>query len=179
MTGTVGIVKSRWIIAVCGLIVVAGAGAWYRANSPRTVERTLKVGFQNSPPYHFPGPDGKATGPVVEMLRIAAQRLNLHLEWTFSPQGPESALSSGAVDLWPVVGDLPERRAILYVSQPFAKMTYAILHPETLHVDTPQDVAGKTVAVSKINSDVRIAREYFGASRIMNTQGQEDVVIAV
>jgi hypothetical protein len=59
--------------------------------------------FQNSPPYHFPNPAGEATGPAVELVRAAAQRTGIHIEWVFSPQGPGKALSTGAVDLWPLL----------------------------------------------------------------------------
>jgi hypothetical protein len=58
-----------------------------------SVEGTLRVGFQNSPPYHFPDAQNHPTGPAVEIIKRAAQERNIHLEWVFSPEGPERALS--------------------------------------------------------------------------------------
>src|SRR6267154_1748689 len=69
------------------------------------VNRTLKIGFKNSAPYHFPDANGNPSGPAVNLVQEAAQRKNIHLQWVFSPQGPEAALSSGDVDLWPIIGD--------------------------------------------------------------------------
>src|SRR5947209_14171671 len=96
----------------------------YRMVYRGTVARPLRIGYQNSPPYHFRGPGGKPTGPSVETVSAAAERLGIRLEWVFTPEGPEKAVSSGKVDLWPVMGDLPERRGLVYVSAPFARMTY-------------------------------------------------------
>ena len=79
-------------------------------------DRTFKVGFQNSPPYHFPDANGNPTGPAVDVFKEAARRRNVRLEWRYSPEGPEKALSSGAVDFWPIVGDLPERQPFLSVT---------------------------------------------------------------
>src|SRR4051794_38591471 len=107
-------------LAVLAAILLAGITVGiYRTAAPTPPTRTLRVGFQNSPPYHFPGAQGKASGPTVEVLAMAAQQRNIKLEWVFSPEGPERALSSGSVDLWPLVGDLPERRKLLYVSAPY------------------------------------------------------------
>ncbi len=148
--------------------------------SGREISRPLRVGFQNSPPYHFSDTQGKPSGPAVEILKIAAQRKNIALEWIFSPQGPEKALSSGAVDLWPLTADLPERRNFLYVSSPWAKMSYAMVFPESLQVTQPAELAGKTLAVTtKISSDARIARQFFADSKVVPRPGIPQVVDAV
>ena len=145
-----------------------------------TFDRPLKIGFQNSPPYHFPDAQGNATGPTVEVAKAAAARVHIRLDWIYSPEGPEKALSSGAVELWPLLGDLPERRKLVYVSPPWAQMTYAIAHPASIPIARPQDVAGKVLAVStKISSDARIARQYFSGVSILASSGPENVLTAV
>jgi signal transduction histidine kinase/CheY-like chemotaxis protein len=160
--------------------VAAGAVGFHAMRPWRPITRPLRVGFQNSPPYHFPDAQGNPTGPAVEILRIAAQRKNITLQWVFSSQGPEKALGSGAVDLWPLTADLPERRGLLYVSAPWARMTYAIVFPEALQVTQPQDLAGKSLAATtKISSDARIARQFFANSTIVPRQNNPDVVEAV
>src|SRR5579883_3461233 len=167
---------AKW--GAIGATVAAGIGV-YLGCMPATVTRTLKIGYQNTPPYHFPGRDGQATGPTVETLKMAAEQRGINLEWVFSPQGPEKALSTGAVDLWPMVTDLPERKSILYVTAPFARMTYSILHSERRPVSAPADLAGKRLAVSRISSDGRIAAEYFRASTLLSLPKVDDVVAAV
>src|SRR5215831_15230584 len=91
-----------YLIAVAALAVAALAFAGYRAMVPGKVERTLRIGYQNSPPYHFQGAGGKPTGPTVETASAAAERIGIRLEWVFTPEGPMKALTSGRVDLWPV-----------------------------------------------------------------------------
>src|SRR5690348_1741847 len=101
-------VPLRHLLVGLGLVAIAGAGV-YTFHPWRAVDRTLRIGFQISPPYHFPDAQGNPTGPVVEIVRLAARRRNVQLQWVFSPEGPEKALASGAVDLWPMIADLPER----------------------------------------------------------------------
>jgi signal transduction histidine kinase/CheY-like chemotaxis protein len=167
----------KWVIA--GVAVAAVATGVYFATTPRTVMRTLKIGFQNTPPYHFSGRDGQATGPTVETLKLAAENRGMRLEWVFSPEGPEKALKTGAVDLWPMVTDLPERKSILYVSAPFARMTYSVLYPDNRNVTSPRDLVGHRLAVSRISSDGRIAAEYFPRSMLVALPKVDDVIAAV
>jgi signal transduction histidine kinase/CheY-like chemotaxis protein len=169
----------RWIGPIGGLVVLVSLGV-YSLGSHGSVEGTLRVGFQNSPPYHFPDAQNHPTGPAVEIIKRAAQERNIHLEWVFSPEGPERALSSGTVDLWPLVADLRERRKLLYVTAPWARLTYTIVFPPKAPVAVPADVTGKTMAVmSKISSDARIAQQYFPGVTIIPRKTPAEVVAAV
>ena len=143
------------------------------------LDRTLKIGFQNSRPYHFPDQRGKATGPVVDIIREAARRRHISLQWVYSPQGPEQALASDFVDLWPILGDLPERRRLLYISRPWFKMTYVLLFPDSLGLSRPQDFGDRVLAVSRISLDSRIARRDFSSARINWKSGLNDVITSV
>ncbi len=166
----------RRIGAAALAVAAVAAGGWFAA-APRPVTRTLKAGFQNSPPYHFAGRGGQADGPSVEMLNMAARRLGIRLEWVFSPQGPEKALSTGAVDLWPIVADLPERHGMIYISAPFARMTYSVLVPA--YLPDIAALAGRKVAVSRISSDGRIARQYLRSSIVVPAAMVSDAIDAV
>ena len=81
-------------------------------------------------------------------MREAARRRQIRLEWVFSPQGPEQALASGAVDLWPIMGDLPERRGLLYVSPPWTRMSYALIVPRASAESGAPDLRGKKLGSS-------------------------------
>src|SRR5580658_8786562 len=88
----------------CALAALALLGVgiyWLVSDAP--IQRTLRIGFQNSPPYHYPDEEGRPTGVGVDLISAAAQRANLRLEWVFSPKGPDRSLSDGDVDLWPVM----------------------------------------------------------------------------
>ena len=107
--------KALTPVVVIGL-VLSGLGLYFHL-AQDGVERTLKIGFQKSPPYHFPDANGSPTGPAVEVVKEAARRKNILLQWIYSSEGPEKALGAGTVDLW-LMRDLPERRPFLYISAP-------------------------------------------------------------
>src|SRR5260370_28184200 len=162
-----------WYQAHKRLVTRAGAGlvafaalAWYLRSGPASITHTLKIGFQNSAPYHFPDARGNARGPAVDMIGEAARRQHIDLQWVFSPEGPEVALESGKVDLWPILGDLPDRRRSMYISPPWLKMTYVLLSPESLGIKRPEDLGSDTVAAAKSSLATRIAPRYFRISNI-------------
>ena len=162
--------------------VIAGALTplvWHFFAPPAHVDGTLKIGFQISPPYHFPDANGNPSGPVVDIVQEAARRRNIRLQWVFSPQGPEVALSSGAVDLWPIMGDLPERRRILYISAPWTKMVYVVFAQASLGLRRPEDVGKMPLAVAKISLDSRLARQYFGSAKIVTVPNTDQVIDTV
>ena len=93
---TVGCRPHRWLgvpslFVVCQLLLVWGVSPAAAQGGRQT---PLKIGFQNSPPYHFPDAAGGPAGPAVDLLRAAAAREGIPLEWVFAPDGPEKALVS-------------------------------------------------------------------------------------
>jgi signal transduction histidine kinase/DNA-binding response OmpR family regulator len=170
----------RYITIAAGAVAALAVAGVCLLNQESTVKRTLRIGFQKTPPYHFPDSTGRASGPSVEIIRTAAERRKIKLEWIFSPQGPERALASGAVDLWPIVGDLPERHGLLYISPPWTHMTYALAVPARLPETGAVDLKGKRLAaVSRISSDARIARQYFPGATVVPVAGVTQVGAAV
>ena len=170
----------QYLIVGIGAVAVLAPFGLHFVRTRGPIERTLRIGFQNSPPYHFPDANGNATGPAVEIIRAAAQQRDIHLEWVFSPEGPEKALSTGAVDLWPIMGDLPERRKLLYVSPPWTRMTYALVFPQTVRVSRPRDITGKTLAaIVKISMDARVVQEYFPEAAVVPKTSLAEVLAAV
>jgi len=167
------------IVGIGAVAVLAPLGVHF-VRTHRPIERTLRVGFQNSPPYHFPDANGNATGPAVEIIRAAAQQRNIHLEWVFSPEGPEKALSTGAADLWPIIADLPERRKLLHVSPPWARITYALVFPQTVRISRPEDITGRTLAaIVKISSDARVVHEHFPGAMVVPKTSLTEILAAV
>ena len=163
-------------VLVCLALLV---GTYFLWPSP-PVTRTLRIGFQNSPPYHYPDAQGHPTGVAVELIQAAAQRANIRLQWVFSPKGPDQSLTSGDLDLWPVLTGLPQRRGVLYISPPWAKMTYAIVYPESARVTGPGSLFGKSLAVTnKIGSDAKVAGQFFRNVRIVSESTAGEVVHAV
>lgn len=171
--GLQGILAGALIIASIILPVV-----YLRVFRP-SLDRTFKIGFQDSAPFHFPDAKGNASGPTVDVLKEAARRKHIQLQWVYAPKGPELALRSGTVDLWPLLGDLPERRKFLYISAPWVKMTYALLFLESSPLKGAGDLIGKTLAARGVSLDARISRSHFKDVKIQSVSSVADVFAAV
>ena len=164
-----------FVLALVGASGIVAGAVYLRARNS-AIKRSLKIGFQNSPPYLFPDAAGNPSGPAVDVLQAAARRTHLKLQWVNSPEGPEKALSSGRVDLWPIVGDLPERRGLMHVSAPWAKMSYVLLTTEASGITDLKDLGTRALAVSRINIDTRVARQNFPNARLVREPTVREVI---
>jgi PAS domain S-box-containing protein len=125
-------INSRKILALATLLPVAmlisaSVALVVQRRTSHLLERPFRIGFYNTPGSHFPGPDGKPQGDAVDLLNEAARRAGIKLEWVYSPEGPDAALETGNVDLWPIIGDLPERDGHLYVSPPWTITDFGLI----------------------------------------------------
>jgi signal transduction histidine kinase len=91
----------------------------YEQWSHRIEAREYVIGFENNPPHMFLMPDGEAGGITVETVREAARRAGIRVKWRYSPESAYAAISSGKVDVWPLMTDLPERRERVHFSLPW------------------------------------------------------------
>jgi signal transduction histidine kinase/DNA-binding response OmpR family regulator len=166
------------MLAGAAVVLLVALGV-YLKTAPVKIVHTLRIGFQNSAPYHFPDAHGNPSGPAVDFVKEAARRKGIRLQWIYSPQGPEPALTSGSVDLWPVIGDLPERRKFLYISAPWMKMTYVLTSPQSAALNRPEDVANKRLAAARTSMDSRIVGWHFRHAQLVRQASLSDVVVAV
>src|SRR5262249_26965033 len=66
----------------------------------RDPARVYRIGWEEVYPFQVNGEIGQPTGFAVEVVREAARRRGIQLEWV-KIRGSEASLRSGAVDLWP------------------------------------------------------------------------------
>ncbi len=141
--------------------------------------RAFRIGFENSAPDQQLTSDGKPGGPAVEIVEDAARRQNIHLQWVYSPQGPERAMESGAVDLWPLFGDLPDRRGRFFISQPWASQRFWLMVLSDSKIQSRLDVGGKLVAIRYTGTNERFARLSLPAARILRQPNFEEGAAAL
>ncbi|MGP8247171.1 MAG: response regulator [Bryobacteraceae bacterium] len=169
------------LMLLVGLLAaaLAGTGAYWR--TARTLpKRTFKIGFQNNPPLQYVDAQGRPTGPVLDLIDIAARRSGIRLEWVYTPEGFERALSTNTLDLWPLLVDLPERRRFFYISAPWARTTYAIVSLPSLPIHGPQDVEGRTLAATVwIPADARMVHRYWRHVSVVPQFDSAGVISAV
>ncbi|MEO7146148.1 MAG: response regulator [Bryobacteraceae bacterium] len=162
------------MVAVVALVALAAVLLFTPAAAPRT----FTIGFQSSFPYHFPDAQGRPSGPAVDILNGAARRENIQLRWVYLPEGPEAALASGTVDLWPLMGDLPARHRTVYFSAPWEKSNFVLLAPTSYGLKRVEDLGTRTLGIARINLDERLARRSFPRAKIRRSKGGSGDVIA-
>ena len=156
-------------------------GGWWlvsiRLRDPARASKPFRVGFVDTPPYNTVAPDGSPQGPYVDIFAEACRRLRIPIEWVYVREGPEVGLQSGKVDLWTSLGDLPERRKILYISKPWDISSNWMVTLESSKISSPADTAGRSVAHSNITLYESLARSAFPHARLITTGSSSESVL--
>jgi signal transduction histidine kinase/ActR/RegA family two-component response regulator len=103
------------IAVVCAVAVPALYLLWRHDHR----DLTLRAGIRNHSLSSDLNPEGRVDALAVEVLAAAARRTGLRLQWVECPEGPDHALRSKKVDLWPMTLDLPERRKQFHITEPW------------------------------------------------------------
>ncbi len=150
-----------WCLSGLALVLVVGWWGQERRTDPTHASRPFRIGYQVSPPSQLIKPDGSPGGVAIETIAEAAKRARIPIQWIYSPDGPDVNLQSGKIDLWPLVGDLPERRRILYISAPWVSNTYWMVTRESSAISTPQQMVGRILYLDDRNITGKLARQDF------------------
>src|SRR5262249_51662762 len=94
------------VLACC---FIAGMFWILEARVAAPPNRTLRIGFEQNPPVQIRTPEGYK-GLAVDIVREAAERAGIRLEWVETGTSSDEAFRRGLVDLWPLMVDLPDRR---------------------------------------------------------------------
>ncbi len=156
MRASISIPAHAWT-ALLAVSATALASWWlfdWKARPPRP----LRIGADQSPPYHYWPPDGAPRGLAVEMIDAAARRARIPIEWVRLTGGPEDHLPNRNVDLWPAVGITPKRLGLFHITRPWLRNEFALLSAHGRPLDPQNLPAGLRVAA--VNGPV--TRERFG-----------------
>jgi signal transduction histidine kinase/ActR/RegA family two-component response regulator len=104
------------------------------------------------------GPDGLPNGPAIEVMTEAARNAHIPITWVYAPEGPDASLASGKVDLWPLLGVLPERQQRFYFSAPWINNTFWLVSLEPTNISGPQQMTGRKLAFRDHNIVAQLAR---------------------
>ena len=151
--------------AVC---ILAGVGVYSHLREQRLLRGPFRMGFFRSGMEHFPGPSGQPEGALVDILNEAARRRRMKLEWVYSPQGTDAALESGAVDLWPNLGNIRERQGRVYISQGWSMVKYVLISRGDHPVSWPSQRHGLRIARGKQNIEKQVSRDAFPDARFID-----------
>jgi PAS domain S-box-containing protein len=100
------------------------------------------------------GPDGSATGLAIELVREAARRRGIRLEWVHQGGGADAALRDHKVDLWPLLTLVPERIDRLHITEPYLETEHCFLVRAESGFTEARDLAASVISFH----DLRINR---------------------
>ncbi len=89
--------------------------------------RVYRIGFGDDRPLHFRDEEGQPAGLAVAMVREAARRRGIRLTWINTARPSLACLLDGQVDFWIVLTDLPERRRLVHITDPFLETEYSLV----------------------------------------------------
>jgi PAS domain S-box-containing protein len=161
------------VLAIIGVVAVR---QW---RETRLLKATFRIGFYRSGREHFPGPDGMAAGNSVDLMNEAARRGGIKLEWIYSPEDADLALTSGQVDLWPLLAALPERKGRMYVSAPWTMINYGIISLNSDPIAQGTQSPDITVASSVHSVEEKLTRRIFPNAKILIVASSPEQFTAV
>ena len=139
------ITRPKWIITLGLVLVLLVVLAWTAVWQPRVEDRTYRIGFENSPPIHFIGRDGQATGLAVNLVAEAARRRGIRLQWLVERESSEVALKSKKVDLWPMMTIRPERKGVVYITEPYSEGEFCLIVRRSSAYSRLEDLHNATI----------------------------------
>ncbi len=113
----------------------------------KAADRVYRIGYGGDVPYHFRDASGQPAGLAVEMVKEAARRRGIQLDWRISGTPGMPALQNGDVDLWVLMTVRPERRALVHLTDPFLVTETCFLFPDSSRLQQVGDLAKSRVAI--------------------------------
>jgi signal transduction histidine kinase/CheY-like chemotaxis protein len=126
----------------CLILLAAAAYLEFRGGTV-SHSRVYKIGYDHNPPYQIVPSAGRDRGGfAVETVDRAAQRAGIKLLWLPQSSFKAEAFRSRSLDLWPLMADLPERRAFAYITDPWIMSDAYLIVRGTSDRLPPPDFAG-------------------------------------
>ena len=137
--------RAAWAVALPLLLAAVAVTGWLRFREPRAGNVTYKIGWQVSPPYQI-NSNGTPAGLAVDLVREAARRRGIKLQWVFWEGSSENALANRAVDLWPLMTITAERRKIYHFSEPYLETEHTLIVPADSPYHRVSDLANASIS---------------------------------
>jgi signal transduction histidine kinase len=150
--------RPKWIVTLGLVLTVAGVLGSLAAWHLKVEDRVYKIGFENSPPVHFIGRDGRPTGLAVELVSEAARRHGIRLQWLVEPQSSEATLKAKKVDLWPMMTIRPERKGVVYITEPYAEGEFCLIVRRSSAYNRLEDFHNATISYDGTPLFVKLLR---------------------
>ncbi len=150
--------RQMWLTLVLlgGVLVVILV--WRPWKAGVEFDRVYRMGYGRDVPFHFKGADGSPSGLAVELVREAAARRRIQLEWV---EG--DGMVAAKTDLWVLMTIRPERLKTLHITDPFLQSHTCFVVPRESHAQEVKDLHGARIsfldfAVHRLNLSNSVPR---------------------
>jgi PAS domain S-box-containing protein len=175
--------KTKWKWPVIGLAILIVCAAAWQFVLPRwrvdPSDRVYRIGYGEDMPYHFRGADGKAAGLAVDMVREAARRRGIRLEWHTSGSPGIPSLQSGETDLWVLMTIRPERRNVIHLTEPYLVTDTTILVPDEGRPKSLAELRTARISILDFDTHRRNLKLVLPEATAVGTASTADAILAV
>jgi signal transduction histidine kinase len=110
----------------------------------------------------------KTAGPPdsrSDLINEAAARRGIRLQWLLEPESSEAALKAGRVDLWPMMTITPERKSVVYITDPYREVQVCLM----VRLESPftrlEDLQNATISYDGHPFDLKLLRSWLPSAR--------------
>jgi signal transduction histidine kinase/ActR/RegA family two-component response regulator len=148
--------------------------AGWRLSRPSFAGRTVRVGFDGSPPYAALGLDGRVKGLVPIVLNEAARRRGILLEWVPERNSAENLLRSRKVDIWALARNSSDFTREFRCTRPWLRNGFFLLSVGDRPIPPGDQLPGKRLSL--VNGPLTKARasQFFPQARYRITNTREE-----
>ncbi len=175
--------KLRWKLAWALAFVVALTASVVAYQHWRTTrllqQRTFRMGYSDSGTADFLGPDGQPHGSAVEILNEAARRRGIRLEWIYIAKDGDAALTSGHLDLWPIIADIPERRGKIHITTPWIMSNFGLISKADNPVSAQDQSSSLKMSVLRYGLETKITKELFPNAQQFDVPNPDEQLRAI
>ena len=161
------------------LILLSAGLLVQKSRGPDLRGRAFRIGFEQSLPTQYVTADGEPAGAVIDILKEAGRRRGIQLIWTHSYLGAEKSLGTRETDLWPILSDLPWRRAHFFVSRPYAMVRFWLAVDKNSPWTNANQMKGHTVAVRYPGLMELTARWFWPEATVLREDATEAMFYAI
>jgi ABC-type amino acid transport substrate-binding protein len=127
-------------------------------------KRTYVIGWEADPPEQVATKGGEPTGFAVELVREAARRRGIRLQWVNHPESSERALQSKSVDLWPLMTITEGRKKLFHLTDPYQGTEFGLLVDAKSTFTKTGDLKRHTISYYSLPFNSRLVRQHFTGS---------------
>jgi PAS domain S-box-containing protein len=167
-----------WAIGL-GFLLAAGLFIGTRLYRPRIEDRVYRIGWQEVPPFQQKGKDGNPSGVAVDLVRDAARRRGIRLEWVWYPGSSEAALRNREVDLWPLITLTPERRGVIHISKPYLQHNHHLLVLASSGYVQLHDLDSASVSYRNLPINQQLVQRVLPRARLSPAATHQEAVASV